>query len=154
MLSVIIPARNAFRDLQVLMGELVPASVKGLVRQVLVADPEATDRTPDLCEDAGAVLVRGGLAEAAAQARAERLLILPPEIRLHRDWVRRLADHVGRSDGPALIRGEPAPGGFIASLRPRSFGLLAHAGDVAALGETADLASLRRRLGRRAVRIV
>jgi hypothetical protein len=153
MLSAIIPARNSFRDLQVLLTELVAAAVEGLVRQVLVADPEAVDRTPDLCEDAGAVLVRGGLAAAAARARAERLLILPPQIRLNRDWIRTVADHVGRSDAPAMIRGEPERGGARAILQPRSLGLIVDRADVIALREPADLASLRRRLGRRAVRL-
>jgi hypothetical protein len=152
MLSVIIPARNAVRDLQVLMVELVPAAVGGLVGQVLVADPEATDETPALCEDAGAVLVRGGLAAAALQARDERLLILPPQIRLHRDWIRTLSDHVGRSNQPAVIRGDPEPGGF-AIFATRRLGLVAAKADVVPMGEAAGLDVLRRRLGRRAVRL-
>ena len=102
-ISVVIPVLNSARDLQPLLAALVPAAVDGLVREVVIADGGSTDGTAALCEDAGAVLVKGGLAEAAAVAKSDRVLILPVEMRLPHDWARRLAEHLEAGGGAAVI---------------------------------------------------
>lgn len=139
---MIIPALNAGRDLQAMLAALVPAAVDGLVRDVIVADGGSTDETPALCEDAGAVLSFGGLAEAARVARCDKLLILPAELRLPHDWARRLSEHLTRSGEGALVVGQTD--NLWGKLTGKPFGLMIARSEVEA---GATLASLRRRLG-------
>ena len=105
MISVIIPTLNSVRDLEPLLAALVPASVDGLVREVLVADAGSTDQTAALCEDAGALLLSGGLADAAAVAKSDRVMVLPPDLRLPHDWIRSLKEHLEAGGGAAVILG-------------------------------------------------
>ena len=148
-LSVIIPARNAAADAAALMRVLVPAAMDGLVREVIVADPAPDAATVDLCEDTGATLVRGGLAQAAAAARCELVLVAPADLRLPDLWLRRLGEALARGARAALVMGE-GERGLIAALRPRPFAVLASKVDAAA---SADFGALRRRLGGRVQRI-
>lgn len=142
MLSVIIPALNAGRDLQRLLAALVPPAVDGLVREVIVADGGSTDETAVLCEDAGALLVMGGIAEAAARAKAEKVLIVPADLRLPHGWARRLVEHMERSPDGALIAGETDS--LWGRLTGKPFALMLPRTEATGGG---DLAALRRRLG-------
>jgi glycosyltransferase involved in cell wall biosynthesis len=54
MISVIISARNAERELAATLGSLVPAAVDGLVKQVIVVDCGSTDGTALVADHAGA----------------------------------------------------------------------------------------------------
>ena len=104
MVSVVIPALNSVRDLQPLLAALVPAAVEGVVREVLVADGGSTDETAALCEDAGALLLNGGLHDAAAVAKGAQVLVLTPDMRLPHDWVRNLSEHVKAGGGDGVLQ--------------------------------------------------
>jgi hypothetical protein len=149
-LSVIILARDAAADVAALMRALVPAAMDGLVRELIVADPAPDPATAELCEDAGAKLVRGGLAEAAAAAKCELVLVAPADLRLPDLWMRRLGDALSRGVRAGVVTGE-GERGLLAAFRPRAFAVLAPKGDAAA---ASDIATLRRRLGGQAQRIV
>jgi hypothetical protein len=88
------------------------------------------------------VLLTGGLVEAARLARCERLLILPPELRLPHDWARRLSEHLARGGEGALVVGQTDS--LWGKLTGKPFGLMISRTEVEA---GATLASLRRRLG-------
>ena len=110
MLSVIIPTHDSAADLQALLAALVPAAVDGLVREVICADAGSTDPTPEICEDAGARLVQGGLVAAAGVAKGEWVLVLPADLRLPEDWAQRMGAHLARGKRPAVVRGVREPG--------------------------------------------
>lgn len=142
MLSVVIASRNAAPDLAALMRALVPAAMDGLVREVVVADPAADEDTDALCEAVGALLVVGGLAEAARAAKSEFLLAAPPGLRLGDGWTARVNEALGRGVRRGLIRGEGA--GMLANLvRPPLCAVLASR---EAVIEAGDLGVLRRRV--------
>lgn len=101
MISVIVPTRDSAASLPICLSALVPAAVNGLVREVILADGGSTDATDLIAADAGARLVRGGIAEAAAEAKGDWLLILPPVCRLEPGWEAAAADHVDRRRGEA-----------------------------------------------------
>ena len=148
-LSVILPARHAAPNLAALMRVLVPGAVDGLVREVIVADPAPDADVAALCEDAGAVLVRGGLAEAAGRAKSDRVLVVPPNLRLPDAWMRRLGEALAVGAKAGLLAGEGDPG-LLAAFRPRPTAILAPKADAAA---SPDLPALRRRLGAGAKRL-
>jgi len=152
-LSVILLARSSTPELALALAALVPGSVAGFVHQVVVADPLGGEEMAELCEDAGAVLVLGGLAEAVAAARRDVLLALPTSLRWPEDGLRRLNQALGRGVRAGVVRGE-GDGGFFAAFQPRPYGVLAMRAEFEGLDAGADLAGLRRRLGRRAARLV
>lgn len=92
MISVVIPTLNAGDGLAATLTALVPASVAGIVREVIVADCGSSDATLAIAEAAGAVIVpcqkgRGTQLHAgAAVARAEWLLFLHADTRLEHGW--------------------------------------------------------------------
>lgn len=138
MLSVVIPARNVAPQLQFLLAALVPAAVDGLVREVIVVGEGSTDETADICEDAGATLV-ASLAEAAARARYDRVLVLPVDMRLKAGWDGVLGAHLARGGKSAMLRGE-REGLF----KPLTAGVLTTRD---AMASAADLAALKRKSG-------
>lgn len=142
MLSVVIASRNAAPDLAALMRALVPAAMDGLVREVVVADPAADADTEALCEAVGALLVAGGLREAAAAAKAEVLLAAPPGLRLGEGWISRLNEALGRGVRRGLIRGE-GRGGLVGLFTPAACAVLVGRATVI---EAGDLDALRRRV--------
>ncbi len=101
MITVIVPTRDSAASLPVCLSALVPAAVSGLVREVILADAGSTDATLEIALDAGARVVSGGLAEAAAEAKGDWLLILPPACRLETGWEAAAADHMDRRRGEA-----------------------------------------------------
>ena len=152
-LSVILLARGSVPELGLAMAALVPGAVHGLVHQVVVADPGGGEEMAALCEDAGAILVVGGLAEAVAAARREVVLALPAALRWPEDGLRRLGDALSRGVRAGLVRGQGEIG-VLAALQARPYGVLAPRAEFEALSSGADLGALRRRLGRRAARLV
>ena len=100
MISVIIATHNSERDLVEALSPLVPASVDGLVRELIAVDAGSTDSTLEILEDAGALIVQGGQAEACAAAKGPWLLLIEPGSRLTHDWLspvrRRLEDGSGK----------------------------------------------------------
>ncbi|MDZ4317484.1 MAG: glycosyltransferase, partial [Phenylobacterium sp.] len=103
MITVIVPAHDSAEPLAGLLAALVPAAVDGLVRDVIVADGDADPATVALCEDAGATLLRGSIAAAAAVAKGNWLLIVAPEMRFPSRWIEIVADHSSRATRPALV---------------------------------------------------
>lgn len=92
MISVVIPTLNAERTLAATLAPLVPASMVGLVTQVIVSDGGSEDLTRTIAEETGAdVLVgpkgRGAQLKAgAAIARAPFLLFLHADTVLAPGW--------------------------------------------------------------------
>lgn len=118
MLSVVIPTLNSEASLARSLAALIPAVLKGVVREVVVADGGSTDETLEIVEAAGARLVqtprgRGAqLAEGAQYARGDWLLFLEPDTVLQAGWeseVEKLIEHAqagrfGRSEIAATFR--------------------------------------------------
>ena len=145
MISVVVPSAQSARDLAGLLPVLVPAAVDGLVREVIVAEARPDAAILAICEDAGADLA-ADLAAAAGRARGELILALPPTLRLRPGWEESLRRHLERDGGPALVCAAP-PSLFERLTGPRLAGVLLPA-DQARESKPADLADLRRRLGR------
>jgi glycosyltransferase involved in cell wall biosynthesis len=92
MISVIIPTLNAERLLPRCFDSLIPAAVRGVVREVIVSDAGSSDGTLDIADGAGAHIVhaRKGrgmqFIEGAAIAKSDWLLFLHPETSLEPGW--------------------------------------------------------------------
>jgi glycosyltransferase involved in cell wall biosynthesis len=86
MISVVMVTLNDERDLVEALSPLIPASVDGLVRELVVADRGSTDATLHILDEAGAVVVEGGLDAACQAARGPWLLIMRPKSRLTHEW--------------------------------------------------------------------
>ena len=140
MISVVIATRNDQRRLGRTLAALVPSAVDGLVRQVIVADLGSTDATPEIADDAGAVVIKGPLAEACATAKEDWLLILDPGAKLADGWERAAHDHIVRVARPGVIRlGQRR--GLLGMMSPApAVGLLLRKVEVPAEGGLADMA--------------
>jgi glycosyltransferase involved in cell wall biosynthesis len=92
MISVVIPTGNAERLLPRCFDSLIPAAVRGVVREVIVADGGSNDATLMIADAAGAHIVhsranRGAqFADGARIARSDWLLFLRPETALETGW--------------------------------------------------------------------
>jgi glycosyltransferase involved in cell wall biosynthesis len=92
MISVVIPTVNAERLLPRCFDSLIPAAVRGVVREVIVSDAGSDDSTLAIADGAGAHIVharkgRGQqLIEGAAIAKSEWILFLHPETALEPGW--------------------------------------------------------------------
>jgi glycosyltransferase involved in cell wall biosynthesis len=92
MISVIISARNAERELAATLASLVPAAVDGLVKQVIVVDGGSTDGTALVAEHAGADVfapIPGHgepFSQGAAETRFPWLLFLTAGTVLEDGW--------------------------------------------------------------------
>jgi hypothetical protein len=86
-ISVVVPTLNAENGLVRALSSLLEAAMRGLVRDVVVADGGSTDLTLEIAEDAGCTIVhagtstRGGLMDAGARAAGRCR-----SARLHRAW--------------------------------------------------------------------
>ncbi len=94
MISVIIPTLNAEDGLARTLSALVPATVDGLVRELIIVDGGSTDTTLNIADAAGADIVRSEagrgvqLAAGAKRARFPWLLFLHADTELEQSWTR------------------------------------------------------------------
>lgn len=92
MISVIIPIRNSERLLPRCFDSLIPAAVRGIVREVIVSDAGSSDQSLAIADAAGAHVLqsrnnRGAqLAEAVGVAKSDWFLFLHPETALEPGW--------------------------------------------------------------------
>ena len=106
MISVVMATLNSERDLVEALSPLIPASVDGLVRELVVSDSGSSDGTLAILDVAGAVLAEGGLNGAAQAARGPWLLVIASTSRLTYEWpvpARRHLD-VGKDRAVRLVR--------------------------------------------------
>ena len=92
MISVVIPALNSERCLPRCFDSLIPAAVRGVVREVIVADGGSSDSTLAMADAAGAHIISAGksrsaqLIAGADAARSDWILFLLPETALEQGW--------------------------------------------------------------------
>ncbi len=92
MISVVIPVLNAQASLPRCFDGLIGATVRGLVKEVVVADGGSSDDTLAVADMAGCRVVSAGKSRAAqwaagaAQARGDWLLFLLPQTALESGW--------------------------------------------------------------------
>ena len=92
MISVVIPTLNAERLLGRSFDSLIPAAVRGVVREVIIADGGSNDGTLAIADAAGAHIISAGKSRAAQliagaeAARADWILFLHPETALEAGW--------------------------------------------------------------------
>jgi rSAM/selenodomain-associated transferase 2 len=104
MISVIIPTRDAEKDLAPTLAALIPAAVDGFVREVIVADGNSSDRTLTIAENAGVEVVetapgRGRqLRAGASRARFPWLLFLHADTELAPGWDTVAANFIHKVD--------------------------------------------------------
>jgi glycosyltransferase involved in cell wall biosynthesis len=92
MISVVIPTANSERHLPRCFDSLIPAAVRGMVREVIVSDAGSTDGTLAIADAAGAHVIRGRkgrgaqLMDGAGIAKSDWLLFVHPETALEQGW--------------------------------------------------------------------
>ncbi len=104
MISVIIPTLDAEARLGSTLAALVPATVQGLVREVVISDGGSRDNTALIADLVGAHFIeakkgRGTqLAAGARKARSEWLLFLHADTMLEPGWEQEAAIFIERID--------------------------------------------------------
>jgi glycosyltransferase involved in cell wall biosynthesis len=92
MITVVIPTLNAQTTMPRCFDSLIAATVRGVVREVIVADGGSGDDTLIIADAAGARIKKGGKSRAsqliagAQAARQEWMLFLHPETALEPGW--------------------------------------------------------------------
>lgn len=104
MISVVIPALDAEAGLTATLAALVPATVQGVVREVVIADGGSRDATEEIADVAGAEFIRAPkgrgaqLAAGADAARSDWLLFLHADTVLQAGWEQEAASFMERVD--------------------------------------------------------
>ncbi len=102
MISVVIPTLNAEAGLAATLTALIPATVEGLVREVIIVDGGSTDRTLRIADQAGTRVIssepgRGRqLGEGAKAAQFNWLLFLHADTVLEPGWEREVSALIER----------------------------------------------------------
>jgi glycosyltransferase involved in cell wall biosynthesis len=92
MISVVIPTSNAAALLPRCFDGLIAGVIRGIVREVIVADGGSTDDTLTIADAAGAHVVKAGptrgdqMLVGAASAKSDWLLFVHPETALEAGW--------------------------------------------------------------------
>jgi glycosyltransferase involved in cell wall biosynthesis len=103
MISVVIPTLNAERLLPRCFDSLIAGAVRGVVREVIVADGGSSDDTLAIADAAGAHIMRSGkgrgvqLADGAALAKSDWLLFLHPQTSLEQGWEVEAESFIGQA---------------------------------------------------------
>jgi glycosyltransferase involved in cell wall biosynthesis len=103
MISVIVPTLNAEASLPRCFDSLIVATVRGVVREVIVADGGSADETLMIADAAGARIKKGGRSRAsqliagANAARNDWLLFLHPEAALEPGWENEVEAFIARA---------------------------------------------------------
>ena len=104
MISVVIPTFDAESHLTPTLAALVPAAMDGLVRELVIADGGSGDRTLELADDAGAVVVKAErgrgpqLIAGAERAKSPWLLFLHADTVLEPGWESEASTFMGAVD--------------------------------------------------------
>jgi rSAM/selenodomain-associated transferase 2 len=104
MISVVIPTLDAEATLPDTLSALIPASLDGLVREVIVVDAGSKDRTREIADWAGADVIETGpnrasqLRAGAAAARQPWILFLSADTVLDHGWEREASHFMERVD--------------------------------------------------------
>jgi len=107
MISVVIPTLNAEAGLTSTLSALVPATVQGLIREVIIVDGGSSDATSDIADVAGAKFIRSEkgrgvqLAAGADEARFDWLLFLHGDTVLQPGWESEAAAFIDRVNSGA-----------------------------------------------------
>lgn len=102
MITVVIPTLNAESGLAASLTALVPATVDGLVREVIIVDGGSSDRTLAIADQAGATMIKAEagrglqLAAGARDARMPWLLFLHADTVLEPGWEREASAFIER----------------------------------------------------------
>jgi len=104
MISVVIPTLDAEATLPDTLSALIPASLDGLVREVIVVDAGSKDHTREIADWAGAEVIETGpgrgiqLKAGAAAARQPWILFLSADVVLDHGWEREASHFMERVD--------------------------------------------------------
>lgn len=156
MLSVLTCPERSAAGLSGLLSDLVPGAVSGLIRDVLVLQPEPGDpELAALCEDAGALVVSGGLGVAVRQARSDLILLASSGLRLDAFALDRLGRDLAALGAEGVVRGlaltGPALLGFWSLTPP--MGLVTPRARLLGLPPGSSVAAALRRASRGAPRL-
>jgi glycosyltransferase involved in cell wall biosynthesis len=110
MISVLLPTLNDAPRLAAVLSPLVPASLEGLVRELIIIDLGSDDDTTEIADDAGAVLFKAGsdpdaaLAGAMESAKGPWLLMLGRGVVLEPGWEAAARSHIEARKSPAAFK--------------------------------------------------